>query len=51
MLNFVKRAIEVRKERTALMNMSWTQMNDLGLSLEDIKRESRKAFWQMPRRA
>ncbi|MFK5997907.1 MAG: DUF1127 domain-containing protein [Rhodobacterales bacterium] len=43
-------AVAVHKQRKALCALTNTQLNDIGLSHEDVRRECAKSLWANPAR-
>jgi uncharacterized protein YjiS (DUF1127 family) len=46
----VKRWAVVSKERRVLRTMTMTQLDDLGLTVDDARREAGRPFWASARR-
>ncbi len=46
----IRVALALHKQRKALRSLTNTQLNDIGLSREDVRQECAKPFWDTPAR-
>ncbi len=48
LLGFIQQALAVRKERHALRQLDGDALRDLGLSRDDVARETARKIWDVP---
>ncbi|MEM7620443.1 MAG: DUF1127 domain-containing protein [Pseudomonadota bacterium] len=47
-LNFVKKAYEIARQRHHLLNLEEHQLRDIGLTKDQVARETQRSFWDVP---